>query len=144
MVLEDPGYLGARCAFLSQGAQLYPVAVDESGLMVKDLAHCPEPIKLVYVTPSHQFPTGAVLSLPRRLELLTWAQQAGAMIIEDDYDSEYRYVDRPIPALQGLEQSGSAIYVGTFSKTMLPTVRTGFVLSPATLRPALVAVADPE
>lgn len=116
IAMEDPGYLGARRTFLAQGACLHPVAVDESGFMVKSLATAPGAIKLVYVTPSHQFPTGAILSLPRRLELLAWAQKTGATIIEDDYDSEYRYCDRPIPALQGLGSSDSVIYIGTFSK----------------------------
>ncbi len=133
VALENPGYLGARHTFQSQGAQLYPVTVDESGLVVKELIHCPEPIKLVYVTPSHQFPTGVVLSLPRRLELLAWAQQLGVMIIEDDYDSEYRYADRPIPALQGLDQSDSALYVGTFSKVLFPALRIGYLVVPPSL-----------
>jgi GntR family transcriptional regulator/MocR family aminotransferase len=121
IALEDPGYLGARHIFLAQGARLYPLPVDSSGVVVEALwKESPHRIKLVYVTPSHQFPTGAVLSLSRRLELLTWAEQAGALIIEDDYDSKYRYEGRPIPALQGLDQTSSVIYIGTFSKSCFP------------------------
>jgi GntR family transcriptional regulator/MocR family aminotransferase len=134
IALEDPGYLSARRIFLTQGAKLLPVAVDESGLVVKNLAnYSSESIKLVYVTPSHQFPTGAILSLPRRLELLAWAQQTGALIIEDDYDSEYRYGDRPIPALQGLDQSGCVLYIGTFSKVLFPSLRIGYLVLPPSL-----------
>ena len=134
IALEDPGYLSARRIFLSQGAKLLPVRVDESGLMVKDLAkYANESIKLVYVTPSHQFPTGAILSLPRRLELLAWAQQNSAMIIEDDYDSEYRYGDRPIPALQGLAQTDLVLYIGTFSKVLFPSLRIGYLVLPPSL-----------
>ena len=134
IALEDPGYLSARRIFLSQGAKLLPIRVDESGLVVKDLAkYANELIKLVYVTPSHQFPTGAILSLPRRLELLAWAQQNSAMIIEDDYDSEYRYGDRPIPALQGLAQTDSVLYIGTFSKVLFPSLRIGYLVLPPSL-----------
>ena len=134
IALEDPGYLSARRIFLSQGAKLLPVRVDESGLMVKDLAkYANELIKLIYVTPSHQFPTGSILSLPRRLELLAWAQQNSAMIIEDDYDSEYRYGDRPIPALQGLAQTDSVLYIGTFSKVLFPSLRIGYLVLPPSL-----------
>ena len=134
IALEDPGYLSARRIFLSQGAKLLPIRVDESGLVVKDLAkYANESIKLVYVTPSHQFPTGAILSLPRRLELLAWAQQNSAMIIEDDYDSEYRYGDRPIPALQGLAQTDSVLYIGTFSKVLFPSLRIGYLVLPPSL-----------
>ncbi|HEY9780441.1 MAG TPA: PLP-dependent aminotransferase family protein [Leptolyngbyaceae cyanobacterium] len=131
IALEDPGYLSARRIFLSQGAKLLPIRVDESGLVVKDLAkYANESIKLVYVTPSHQFPTGSILSLPRRLELLAWAQQNSAMIIEDDYDSEYRYGDRPIPALQGLAQTDLVLYIGTFSKVLFPSLRIGYLVLP--------------
>lgn len=131
VALENPGYLSARRIFLSQGAKLLPIAVDESGFVVKDLDnYASEPIKLVYVTPSHQFPTGAILSLPRRLELLVWAQQTGALILEDDYDSEYRYGDRPIPALQGLDKSQSVLYIGTFSKVLFPSLRIGYLVLP--------------
>ena len=90
-------------------------------------------LKLIYVTPSHQFPTGAVLSLPRRLELLAWAHKTGVMIIEDDYDSEYRYGERPIPALQGLDQGNSVVYVGTFSKVLFPALRLGYLVLPQNL-----------
>lgn len=134
IALEDPGYLSARRIFLSQGAKLLPVAVDESGLIVKEFAnYLTESIKLVYVTPSHQFPTGAILSLPRRLELLAWAQQTRALIIEDDYDSEYRYGSQPIPALQGLDQSDSVLYIGTFSKVLFPSLRIGYLVLPQSL-----------
>ncbi|MEP0876924.1 PLP-dependent aminotransferase family protein [Funiculus sociatus GB2-M2] len=133
IAIEDPGYLSARRIFLSQGAKLLPIGVDESGLVVKDLADTTEPIKLVYVTPSHQFPTGAILSLPRRLELLSWAHSTGTMIIEDDYDSEYRYGDRPIPALQGLDKSDSVLYIGTFSKVLFPSLRIGYLVLPQNL-----------
>lgn len=132
VAVEEPGYLGARRAFLAQGACLFPVSVDNLGLIVSNLP-TESNIKLIYVTPSHQFPTGTVLSLSRRLELLTWAQQSGAMIIEDDYDSEYRYSDRPIPALQGLDQSNSVIYVGTFSKVLFPALRLGYLVLPDNL-----------
>jgi GntR family transcriptional regulator/MocR family aminotransferase len=134
IAVEEPGYLGARRAFLAQGASLFPVSVDQSGLMVSELTkNIIPPIKLVYVTPSHQFPTGAVLSLPRRLELLAWAQKTGTMIVEDDYDSEYRYGERPIPALQGLDQGGSVIYIGTFSKVLFPALRLGYLVLPQNL-----------
>ncbi len=131
VALENPGYLGARRAFLAQGAKLLPMAVDEYGIVVEKLAsYVAAKPKLVYVTPSHQFPTGAVLSLPRRLELLAWAEQTEALVIEDDYDSEFRYCSRPIPALQGLAESHSVIYVGTFSKVLFPALRVGYMVVP--------------
>ena len=131
IAMEDPGYLSARRVFLSHGVNLLPVPVDDSGLMVEKLANSDgERIRMVYVTPSHQFPTGSTLSLPRRLELLLWAQQHDALILEDDYDSEYRYGDRPIPALQGLDQSNCVIYIGTFSKVLFPSLRIGYLVVP--------------
>ena len=134
VALEDPGYLGARHIFLAQGARLYPLPVDSSGVVVEALwKESPHRIKLVYVTPSHQFPTGVVLSLSRRLELLAWAEQAEALIVEDDYDSEYRYEGRPIPALQGLDQTSSVIYIGTFSKVLFPSLRVGYLVVPPKL-----------
>lgn len=134
IAIEDPGYLSARRIFLSYGAKLLPIGVDESGLQVEELIRqTPSSARLVYVTPSHQFPTGAILSLPRRLELLAWAQQTGALILEDDYDSEYRYGDRPIPALQGLDTSESVLYVGTFSKVLFPSLRIGYLVLPTAL-----------
>jgi GntR family transcriptional regulator / MocR family aminotransferase len=133
IALEEPGYLSARLIFQTSGAKLLPVAVDESGLIVSKLSYANKNIRLVYVTPSHQFPTGATLSLPRRLELLAWAAQNGALIIEDDYDSEYRYGDRPIPALQGLDKSDSVLYIGTFSKVLFPSLRIGYLVLPKSL-----------
>lgn len=131
IAIEEPGYLSARRIFQSHGAKLIPIPVDTSGLVVEQLVH--PAIRLVYVTPSHQFPTGATLSLPRRLELLTWAQQTGALILEDDYDSEYRYGDRPIPALQGLDQNNAVLYLGTFSKVLFPALRIGYLVLPPNL-----------
>lgn len=138
VAVENPGYLGARRAFLAQGAELMPIPVDENGIVVEKLSSQSElqsgkPVKLVYVTPSHQFPTGAVLPLARRLELLKWAECTGAMIIEDDYDSEFRYGSRPIPALQGLAETDNVIYVGTFSKVLFPALRIGYLIVPESL-----------
>ena len=108
--------------------------MDNSGLIVQELADSAQKnIRLVYVTPSHQFPTGAILSLPRRLELLNWAQQTGGLIIEDDYDSEFRYGEKPIPALQGLDKSDSVLYIGTFSKVLFPSLRIGYLVLPKSL-----------
>jgi GntR family transcriptional regulator/MocR family aminotransferase len=136
IALEEPSYLSARRIFTSQGATLHPIPVDTAGLDVDQLARVAAPVRLVYVTPSHQFPTGAVLSLPRRLALLAWAQHTGSLIFEDDYDSEYRYGGRPIPALQGLGKGQSVLYVGTFSKVLFPSLRVGYMVLP----PALVPV----
>ena len=115
------------------GAKLLPIPLDRDGLMVEELIHHPTPPRLVYVTPSHQFPTGALLSLSRRLALLQWAWKARTLIIEDDYDSEYRYGGRPIPSLQGLDIHGSVLYVGTFSKVMFPSIRLGYLVLPTSL-----------
>ncbi len=131
--LENPGYFGARGALLAAGARLFPVPVDEQGLVVEiGRKRCPE-ARLVSTTPSHQSPTGVTMSLPRRLALLDWASQAGAWILEDDYDSEYRFSGRPLEALQGLDQTGRVLYIGTFSKVLLPALRLGYLVAPTEL-----------
>lgn len=133
VAIENPSYLDAQRIFWSNGAKLLPIPVDESGIIVEKLSdYTSKKIKLAYVTPSHQFPTGAVMSLSRRLELLAWAMQTGAIIIEDDYDSEFRYIGRPIPALQGLNQ-GKVIYIGTFSRVLFPALRIGYLVVPKEL-----------
>ncbi|MGD1912414.1 MAG: PLP-dependent aminotransferase family protein [Rivularia sp. (in: cyanobacteria)] len=134
IAMENPGYLSARMIFETQGANILPISVDNAGLIVQQLANSTQNnIRLVYVTPSHQFPTGAILSLPRRLELLNWAQQTRGLIIEDDYDSEFRYGEKPIPALQGLDCSDSVLYIGTFSKIIFPSLRIGYLVLPKNL-----------
>ncbi len=130
VALEEPHYAGFRLALESIGATLVGVEVDEHGLVTDDL---PEDVRLICVTPSHQFPTGAVLPAARRLALLDWARATGATILEDDYDSEYRYGGRPLACLQGLDESGSVIYAGTFSKVLFPALRTGYVVLPERL-----------
>jgi GntR family transcriptional regulator/MocR family aminotransferase len=133
VAIEEPGYRGARHIFRSSGATLLPMPLDRNGLIVDKLVDHEDTPRLVYVTPSHQFPTGALLSLPRRLALLRWAWKSGALIVEDDYDSEYRYGGRPIPSLQGLDSHASVLYVGTFSKVMFPSIRLGYLVVPESL-----------
>jgi GntR family transcriptional regulator/MocR family aminotransferase len=131
--MEDPGYLGARGAFLGSGADIIPVPIDNEGLVVKiGIARAPR-ARLVYLTPSHQFPLGVTMSLARRLEVLDWARHAGAYILEDDYDSEYRFAGRPLAALQGLDNADRVIYVGTFSKVLFPSLRIGYLILPPPL-----------
>ena len=129
--IENPGYPAIRHACMAQGARMVTVPVDEEGLMVDKLPSAvSEPLKLIYVTPSHQYPTGTVLPLARRLELLSWASQNGVIIIEDDYNSEYRYAGRPLPSLQGIDQSDCVFYTGTFSKVLFPSIRLGYIVVP--------------
>lgn len=136
--MEDPGYPGARLAFLGAGAQIVPVPLDAEGLVVEAGIKRAPNARLAYLTPAHQFPLGMTLSLRRRLALLDWAQQTGAYLIEDDYDSEFRYAGRPLAALQGLDDAGRVIYIGTFSKVLFPALRAGYlILPPALLEPCL-------
>src|SRR5215470_12914490 len=129
-IIEDPGYIGARSALQAAGMKLVPISVGREGLHVESLSQKHLSAKLVYVTPSHQFPLGVVLSLANRLQLLEWAAQNDAWIIEDDFDSEYRYESKPIPALQGLDRNGRVIYIGTFSKVLFPSLRFGYLIVP--------------
>ncbi|MEL6815127.1 MAG: PLP-dependent aminotransferase family protein [Cyanobacteria bacterium J06598_3] len=139
IAIENPGYLSGHAVFSANGATLQPVSVDHQGIQIdgpqglKSIAT--EKTRLVYVTPSHQFPTGVLMSLSRRLALLQWAQHHNALIIEDDYDSEFRYSGRPIPALQGLDKAGRVLYVGTFSKILFPGLQVGYVVLPPELVP---------
>ncbi len=136
VAVEDPGYGPPRALFRTIGARVAGVPVDDQGLRVDAL---PEAARLMLVTPSHQYPLGMAMSLERRLALLTWAEQHGAAIVEDDYDSEFRLGGRPIEPLQMLDDAGRVIYVGTFSKTLLPTIRLGFAVVPESIRPAAEA-----
>jgi GntR family transcriptional regulator / MocR family aminotransferase len=137
--VEDPGYLGTRAALLSAGAHLVPVPVDGEGLIVSRGIEQSRKARLVYVTPSNQYPTSATMSLSRRLELLEWARRSKAWIVEDDYDSEYRYASRPLASLQGLDHCGRVIYAGTFSKLLAPGLRLGYVVAPPPLVEAFTA-----
>lgn len=133
--IENPGYAGAIQSFLACRASLHPVAIDSQGLISSELLKLPPETRLVYVTPSHQYPLGATLSLQRRLDLLLWATQNSTLIVEDDYDSEFRYGERPIPSLQGLDKGSNVIYIGTFSKTIFPALRIGYIVAPPSLAP---------
>jgi GntR family transcriptional regulator/MocR family aminotransferase len=136
VAVEDPGYVGPRHLFGSLGARVVGVPVDEQGIVVEEI---PLDARLVYVTPSHQFPLGLPMSLPRRNALLEWAERSGAVVVEDDYDSEFRFAGRPIEPLQNLDRTGRVVYVGSLSKVLLPTLRLGFLIAPPSLRPALRA-----
>lgn len=126
--VEDPGYPGARDAFAAAGARLVPVPVDDEGIVVaRALTRSP---RAIYVCPSHQYPLGVALSLSRRLELLAWARRAGAWVVEDDFENEFEYEGRPLTSLQSLDTDDRVIYVGTFSKTMVPSLRIGYIIVP--------------
>jgi GntR family transcriptional regulator/MocR family aminotransferase len=137
--LEDPGYPGARSALVAAGARILPVRIDAEGLDVEAGVRRAGDARLAYVTPSHQYPLGVPMSLPRRLALLAWASRARAWVVEDDYDSDFRYGARPIPCLHGLDVDGRVIYVGSFSKSLFPALRLGFVIVPSDLQGRLVA-----
>src|ERR1700722_1935268 len=132
--IENPGYHGAHRIFTGYGARLRPARIDDNGIVIRDLGKSPRNnVRLAYVTPSHQFPTGVAMSLPRRLELIEWSRQHNAVLIEDDYDSEYRFSGPPLPSLQGLATGVAVIYIGTFSKVMFPALRIGYVIAPQSL-----------
>lgn len=128
--MEEPGYPGAAAVLRAVGAKLCGVPVDSEGLdLDRGVQRWPRP-KLVYVTPAHQFPLGVTMSLRRRLALLEWARKSRVLIFEDDYDSEYRYSGRPVPALQGLDRAGVVIFGGSFSAVMFPAMRLGYLVVP--------------
>ena len=131
--VEEPGYRGARHALAMAGARLVPVPVDHEGLDVAAGIKKCRRARAAYVTPSHQYPLGATMSASRRLQLLDWAQASGSWIIEDDYDSEYRYESQPIAALQGLDRDARVVYTGTFSKVLFPALRVGYLVVPTDL-----------
>ena len=131
--VEEPGYLGAKGALAAAGARLVPVPLDEEGLSVEAGARLAPAARLIYASPSHQYPTGVTMSLSRRLALLEWAGRAGAWVLEDDYDSEYRYAGRPLAALQGLDREQRVVYLGTFSKVLFPALRIGYIVVPEDL-----------
>ncbi|GAB3629325.1 DNA-binding protein [Pandoraea terrae] len=131
--LEDPGYRGAKTAFHAGDLRLVPLRVDDEGVTVPPGLWDTAPPRLVYTTPSHQYPLGAVLSAARRLDMIAHARRCGAWLIEDDYDSEFRHQGEPIAAMQGLVPDAPVLYVGTFSKTMFPALRIGFLVLPPAL-----------
>ena len=137
--IEEPGYRGARGALLAAGAKLAPVPVDAEGLRVDVGIRKAKSARVAYVTPSHQYPMGVTMSLARRLKLLEWAAQSNAWILEDDYDSEYRFSGRPLTALQGLDNANRVIYIGTFSKVLFPALRLGYLVVPPNLVDAFIA-----
>jgi GntR family transcriptional regulator/MocR family aminotransferase len=137
--VENPGYLGARRAVLAAGGRPVPIPVDREGLDVAAGVARAGRARAVLLAPSHQYPLGVTLSLPRRLALLRWAAHARAVVIEDDYDSEFCYRGRPLMSLQGLDDAGCVIYVATFSKTLFPGLRLGFLIAPTALVDLLAA-----
>lgn len=144
MWMEEPGYWLARNVFRGAGCEMMPVPVDSEGLDVAEGIRLSKrrrrnEVRAAYVTPSHQFPLGVTMGAARRLQLLNWAQSAGAWVIEDDYDSEYRYESMPVASLQGLDSNGRVIYIGTFSKVLFPALRLGYIVIPPDLVESFIA-----
>jgi GntR family transcriptional regulator/MocR family aminotransferase len=138
ILFEDPGYIGARMAFVANGLTLSPVPVDDAGM---DVARSPvRTARAAYVTPAHQYPLGSQMSLARRLALLEWARSCDAWIFEDDYDGEYRYAGEPLSSLASLDASGRVIYIGSFSKVLFPALRLGFIVAPAELARRIASI----
>jgi GntR family transcriptional regulator / MocR family aminotransferase len=135
--MEEPGYPAARGALISAGARIESAPIDDQGIRVEHLKSLKQRARLIYTTPSHQFPLGVQMSLPRRLALLRWARDVRAWIVEDDYDSEFRYGARAAPSLHGLDPDGRVIYVGSFSKTLFPALRLGYVIVPRDLHASI-------
>ncbi|MFZ0551980.1 MAG: PLP-dependent aminotransferase family protein [Steroidobacteraceae bacterium] len=140
--VEEPGYSGTHRALVGSGCEPVPVPVDGEGLNVEEGIRRRPAARAAYVTPSHQYPLGMTLSAGRRIQLLNWAQSADAWIIEDDYDSEYRFGTEPITSLQGLDTDHRVIYIGTFSKVLFPALRMGYLVLPKDLIPTFRAVRD--
>jgi GntR family transcriptional regulator/MocR family aminotransferase len=133
VAMEEPGYHGTRTVLVDHGCKLLPIPVEADGISVSELVAQGAGVSAVYVTPSHQFPMGGVLTVHKRQQLLQWAADCNAYILEDDYDSEFRYQGQPIPALQALDRDGRVIYLGTLSKSFLPGIRMSYVVMPETL-----------
>jgi GntR family transcriptional regulator/MocR family aminotransferase len=140
--IEDPSYWAAQNALLMSTRDVIPVAVDREGIDVSKLNQLGATAKVVYVTPAHQYPLGMAMSAPRRMELLEWADRNDAWILEDDYDSEFRYASRPLGALQGMSTPDRVIYLGTFSKVLFPTLRLGYIVVPAHLVKSCVRIRE--
>jgi GntR family transcriptional regulator / MocR family aminotransferase len=140
--MEKPGYQGAVMVFRAMGAKICPVAVDDEGLDLDDGLRRWGSARLVYVTPAHQFPLGMTMTLRRRLALLEWARRSGTLIFEDDYDSEYRYSGRPVPAMQGLDRAGVVLFAGSFSAVLCPALRLGYLVVPPEMVDIFAAAAS--
>lgn len=136
VLFENPGYVSARDSFVNHGAEIIPIPVDDCGANLEKAIKKNHRARLAYVTPSHQYPLGVTLPIERRLALLNWAKENQALILEDDYDSEYRYAQQPLPCLQGLDSASRTIYVGSFSKVVFPSLGLGYAIVP---RPMVTA-----
>ncbi|MES2359662.1 MAG: PLP-dependent aminotransferase family protein [Gemmatimonadota bacterium] len=142
VAMEEPGYPGARSALATRGAVMAPVPIDHEGIQIDSLNALGSKVRAAYVTPSHQYPMGTAMTATRRLELIEWATQHSAWILEDDYDSEFRYVSRPLGALQGMDAHDRVIYIGTFSKVLFPSIRVGYIVAPPSLREEFLAARE--
>ncbi|WCN36192.1 PLP-dependent aminotransferase family protein [Aneurinibacillus uraniidurans] len=131
IAMEEPGYHGVRTMFQQLGFSIKPIPLEEDGIAIDELVR--SKAKVVYITPSHQYPLGMVMPIAKRMKLLHWAEENGSLIIEDDYDGEFRYHGRPIPSLQGLDAHGNVVYIGTFSKSLMPAIRISYMVLPERL-----------